>query len=258
MSKEMTGIFITVLLFGGMLLGMEVGRRMGLRRSRKEPEESKAGGGAVEGTVFALLGLLLAFTFSGAASRFGWRRDLIVEEANAIGTAYLRLDLLPEAEQPALREAFRQYLDARLEALSHVSDESAFEKDRARVNELQAQIWEKAMVAVRLDERPQVAPLVVPALNEMFDISTTRMAAFRTHVPEVILATLFALELLASVLAGYGMGSAKGGQRFHKVIFAAVIAMSTYVIMDLEFPRFGIIRLDAADRVLSDLRESIK
>src|SRR5262245_2395126 len=98
-----------------MLLLFEVGRRIGLRRRAKATEGAIAGSGVIEGAVFALFGLLVAFTFSGAAARFDTRRQLIVEETNAIGTAYLRLDLLPVAAQLTLRERFRQYLAARLE-----------------------------------------------------------------------------------------------------------------------------------------------
>ena len=90
--------FLTVIpllcggLFLGLLLMMEAGRRLGVRRLAADPEGARAGIGAVEGAVFALLGLLIAFTFSGAASRFDDRRHLVAEEANAIGTAWLRID----------------------------------------------------------------------------------------------------------------------------------------------------------------------
>src|SRR5499426_1470262 len=114
MDPILTAALFAVTLFLGILLLLEVGRRMGIRRIAKEAEGARAGVGAVEGAVFGLLGLLIAFTFSGAASRFDTRRQLIVEETNAIGTAYLRLDLLPAATQPALREHFRRYVEARL------------------------------------------------------------------------------------------------------------------------------------------------
>src|SRR5437870_4214168 len=94
-------------LCAAMLLFLEIGRRIGLRHKAKGLAVGGAGHGAVEGAVFALMGLLIAFTFSGAADRFNTRRQLIVEETNAIGTAYLRLDLLPASAQPKLREDFR-------------------------------------------------------------------------------------------------------------------------------------------------------
>src|SRR5512135_1014613 len=115
MSIPLAAALTGVGLLGGTLLLVEVGRRIGIRRMAKDGEGARAGAGAVEGAVFGLLGLLIAFTFTGAAARFDARRNLVTEEANDIGTAWLRLDLLPAGEQPALRESFRRYLDTRLE-----------------------------------------------------------------------------------------------------------------------------------------------
>ena len=95
-------------LFAAMLAFQELGRRLGVSRAAHDPEGARAGAGVVDGAIFALLGLLIAFTFSGAASRFDHRRALIVEEANAIGTAYLRVDLLPAAAQAEMRDSFRR------------------------------------------------------------------------------------------------------------------------------------------------------
>ena len=119
------GRVCTAGLFVGMLVLLEVGRRIGVRRLARDPEGATVGLGTVEGAVFGLLGLLVAFTFSGAAARFDTRRQLIIEEANAVGTAYLRLELLPTAAQPSLRAAFRQYLAARLAVYRQLADVAA-------------------------------------------------------------------------------------------------------------------------------------
>src|SRR6188508_2344639 len=99
--------FIALLTVFGMIAGtfcmLEIGRRVGRRRMERDPESAKVSTGAIDGAIFGLLGLLIAFTFSGAAARFDERRQMIVEEANSIGTAYLRIDLLPESTQPRLR-----------------------------------------------------------------------------------------------------------------------------------------------------------
>jgi len=99
MNFALTAWLTTSLLFLGILALMEVERRFGQRRAAEDAEGARAGLGAVEGAVYGLLGLLIAFSFSGAAERFAGRRTLIIEEANAIGTAYLRVDLLPEEAQ---------------------------------------------------------------------------------------------------------------------------------------------------------------
>src|SRR2546430_14866399 len=108
-------------LFVGMVVLVEVGRRIGIRRRQRDAEGAGEGVGAVEGAIFALLGLLMAFTFSGAAARFDTRRHLIVDETNAIGTAYWRVDLAAPDLQPALRDSFRRYLEARLDVYRKIS-----------------------------------------------------------------------------------------------------------------------------------------
>src|SRR5438034_9907293 len=128
-------------LFVGMLVLLEVGRRIGVQRLAQNPEGAEAGVAVVDGAVFALLGLLIAFTFSGAASRFDTRRQLIVEETNAIGTAWLRLDLLPASAQPLLRDEFRKYLDARLAAFRKIPDLAAANAELTRAGALQNDIW---------------------------------------------------------------------------------------------------------------------
>jgi hypothetical protein len=114
MKYQLRVLLVALGLFVGMLLFLEIGRRFGSRRLKEDAGGTGEGVTTVDGAVFALLGLLIAFTFSGASARFDHRRELIVEEANAVGTAYLRLDLLPAAAQPPLRESFRRYLDSRL------------------------------------------------------------------------------------------------------------------------------------------------
>jgi hypothetical protein len=129
------GVYVSLFalgLFLGMLMLLEVGRRIGVRRLAADPQGAEAGVGTVQGAVFALLGLLIAFTFSGAASRFDTRRQLIVEETNDIGTAYLRLDLLPVDAQPGLREKFRGYVDARLEIYRKLPDMTAVQEEMAK------------------------------------------------------------------------------------------------------------------------------
>ena len=103
--------------FIGIILIMELGRRAGTRQLAKEPGKEMAGLDMMGGTVFTLCGLLLAFTLTGGASRYDERRMLIAEEANDIGTAYLRIDLLPDTTQPALRVLFREYVDSRIGAV---------------------------------------------------------------------------------------------------------------------------------------------
>jgi hypothetical protein len=251
--------FDAVLLAFGLFLALvacvEIGRRIGIRRAAQEGEAARAGAGVVEGAVFALLGLLIAFTFSGAASRFDHRRTLIIEEANAIGTAYLRLDLLPAAAQGELREGFRRYLDARLATYRAVPDLAKVKAENARAMALQQEIWTKAVAAAA---GTQATVLLLPALNQMIDITTTRTMAAQTHPPLALFALLFVLALLGALLAGHAMSGGRARNWVHMATFAFALAGAVYVTLDMEFPRLGLIRVDAFDQVLVELRQSMR
>ena len=127
-------------LFLGMLLCMEIGRRIGLASLKEDPDGAQKGLGAVEGAVFAILGLLIAFTFSGAAARFEARRHLIGQEANAIGTAYLRISVLPESAQEELRGLFRRYVDTRIAAYRNMENKAETRSWLEKQTVLQADI----------------------------------------------------------------------------------------------------------------------
>jgi hypothetical protein len=244
-------------LFGGILLMLEIGRRIGVRRAARDSEGARAGTGAVEGAVFGLMGLLIAFTFSGAASRFEARRQLVTEEANNIGTAWLRLDLLPAGAQPTLRDIFRRYVDLRLEVYASLPDLNAARAALDRSASLQKEIWRLAVAGCR--EAPsQASMLLLPALNQMFDITTTRTMAAKTHQPVIIFAMLVLLTLISALLAGYNMAAARTRSWVHLLGFALVMALAVYIIIDLEYPRLGLIQVHSADQVLVDLQQSMK
>jgi hypothetical protein len=122
MGHVIEGALLALALFGSVVGMLELGRRTGAKRRARDAEAAQTSVSVVNGAVFGLLGLLIAFTFSGAAARFERRRDLIVEEANAVGTAWLRLDLLPADAQPPLRDSFRRYIDARLDGYRMLPD----------------------------------------------------------------------------------------------------------------------------------------
>jgi len=243
-------------MFVGMLACAEVGRRAARRRAAHDPDGAWHGTGVVDGAIFGLFGLVIAFTFSGAASRFDARRNLIVEEVNAIGTAYLRLDILPVEAQPGLRDSFRRYLDSRIQVYRKYPDAAAVAAELEDVKRAESQIWTQALAAER--NSAPAARLLLPALNQMFDISTKRTMAMNMHPPTAIYAMLFGLALIASTIAGYGMARAESRAWFHVIGLAAVVAIVAYVILDIEHPRLGFIRIDALDRALVELRGNMQ
>jgi hypothetical protein len=250
-------VLIPTLLFAGMMVMLEVGRRAGLRRLAADPE-GRAGLGAVEGSVLGLLGLLIAFTFSGAAERYEARRDLILQEALAVGDAWARLEMLPPEAQPPLRDGLRRYVDSRLLAYRLLPDLDAAMKELGRSEEIQQEIWSAAVAACKTAEGQRATMLLLPALDELFDMTTIRTGAGFRHPPPVIFVLLYVLGLCASGLAGYEMTGGKRRSWGHMIGFAAVTAIAVYVILDLEYPRVGLIRVDAADQLLVEAREAME
>ncbi|MBK8794369.1 MAG: DUF4239 domain-containing protein [Holophaga sp.] len=243
-------------LFLLLLLLVEVGRRLGIRQVKADPEHR--GIGPIEGALFALLGLLIAFTFSGAENRFQARRQLIVQEANAIGTAYLRVDLLPPQEQPRMRENFRQYLDSRLAVYQRLQEPTASHAARARAEALQAEIWGQAVRCAQTASTTLPGMLLLPALNDMIDITTTRAVALQTHPPKIVYGILFGLTLLSALMAGHAMAASRARSWLHILCYAGIMVLALVVIVDFEYPRMGLIRIDAVDQVLVDLRAGMK
>ena len=247
-----------VVLFG-ILIFLAIGRRLGQRAITHGRDVGLANIGSLETAVFAILGLLIAFTFSGALTRFDVRRAQIVDEANAIGTAYLRIDVLPPGTQPRLRQAFRDYVDARIAIYKKLPDLQAAHKEMMRSQELQVDIWAQAVVASRTpDSRPGTEGLVLPALNQMFDITTVRAMASQMHPPLIVFAMLIGLAFASALLAGYQSAGAKAYHWVHQLGFAGIVAFTVFVILDIEYPRLGWVRLDATDQVLVSVRASMK
>jgi membrane-associated protease RseP (regulator of RpoE activity) len=243
------------MLFIAMLAMQEVGRRLGERTTEAGGEKRTTSG--TEAAVYGILGLFLAFTFSVAGARFEERRHLAVAEANAIGTAWLRIDILPVSAQPHLRDLFRQYVDARLEraplAMNPVAVASAVTKYQA----LQQEIWSAGVAAAKASGQVPPFSVFLPALNEMIDITATRETVARMRTPLAVSLMVASLSLIGSLFAGYDLAG-KARYWFHTVGFALVLAMTLFVIIDLEFPRLGFIRVDASDLAIYDVRRAMQ
>jgi len=253
---------LTLVVFGGffaaLIAALEIGRRAGrIAFATADAGARPAGLSTVEAVAFGLLGLLMAFTFSGGAARLDTRRTQIVDEANAIGTAWLRLDMLPPAAQPKLRDAFRRYTDSRIALYRTFSEDGpeAARTEYARSAALQKDIWAAAVDACR--ELPSAPVVVLPALNAMFDIASTRLAATQMHPPIVVYVVLAVISLVCGFLVGYEMGATEAPSRAHMLVLAAILSLTFYVILDFEYPRLGIIRIDDFDRLILQVRASM-
>ena len=257
MSFNTTSVLLLIGVFAGMLLSLIIGQRLGRREKDVGTDSGRIQLTAVEAAIFGLMGLMVAFTFSGAAQRYEMRRQLVVDEANAIGTSYLRIDLLPAVRQAALREKYRQYLEARL-AVYRTDLDSSHKSHETIATNLQREIW-ASTVAALAEAPPQATIIVVPALNEMIDVTTRRTIAAVTHTPKLIMAMLLTLGLVCSLLAGYVIGSSHTRHAgFHWLAFAFMMTITIYVIYDLDYPRYGLIQLEFADQALTDLLADMK
>lgn len=247
-------------ILAGMLLCVKGGIWWERRRAKAEAGTPEAGAGAaglVNAAVFGLLGLLIAFTFSGAASRMDARRQLVIRESEAIGTAYLRIDLLPADAQPSLRRLFRHYLETRLDMHEYLLDPEALQRERAQLSKMQDEIWSTAAEACKGQPGP-AGMLLLPTINQMIDISAARYTAATIHVPMIVLVALVALSLLSAFLLGVGLSPRKTGILLPSLLFALAFSISLFVILDLEFPRVGLIQMDAADDAMRQLLNTVK
>jgi len=258
----MTHENLSILRWKAFLLSMDtlpgLIDRTGERKRRQHPETSHEGVGVIEAAVFALLGLLLAFSLSDAMTRLDQRRQLIITEANAISTAYERIELLPPADRPAMRDLFRVYLDTRIAAYEKFPDQSAAEAGMAQAEKIEDQIWEKAVAGARASPDREAELLLLPAISDMDSVTTERKFALHTHIPGFVFALLISVALLSALLAGYAM--AKRGSRswLHLVIYPVVVAVTIFALLELEYPRSGRHVLEPVDKAMYDLRDSIR
>jgi hypothetical protein len=234
---------VAVLLLALLLGSCEAGFRAGRRAADAGNPAASGQIGAIQGAILGMLGLLLAFSFSAAGARFLERQDLIVEEANAIGTAFLRADLLDEPHRSALRSALARYTEQRIELsarLRHGVDPAAL----AEVERLQAGIWSGAIAGVAA--RPAAALAVLPPVNDVIDLQSTRLAAGRKHLPWLVLGLLIACSALALGVIGYGGGVAGRRQTPMTVSLAILIATALWITIDLDHPRAGLLQISDA------------
>jgi hypothetical protein len=231
-----------LLLF--MLLSMEIGFRIGRRKQAIATDSVKSQSNVVLASMLGLLALFLGFTFSLALNRYDDRSQAVVAEANAIGTAYLRAQLLPKGEQDEVQSLFRRYLDIRIqEASFNLADTAKRESLLQQADFLAAKLWSHAVRASELDERPVHSGLFIQSLNDVLDTYGTRNAALERHVPEIVTLLMFVVFLMTTVTIGHASGLS--GHRATPAAFVLVvlIAVVVYLIIDLDRPRRGAIQV---------------
>lgn len=250
-SFVLVGLAVSFFLL--LFAAIQIGRSLGKRRRADGNESAGTGVAAIEASVFALLGLLVAFTFSGAAQRMAERRNLLVQEVNAIGTAWLRIDMMNTADQPVLREKFRRYVDERINYYQNVANLDRRDAIANTVTNVQNEIWASSMQAAERSV-PPFAASYINAVNEMFDVASTLTVAQKVHPPVVTYLFLGFLALVCGCFVGLNLATVKRGSLFHQALYALVMTAALYIIIDFEFPRIGTIRIDQSDALLVSQR----
>jgi hypothetical protein len=236
----MTELLIVLGLIVGVVAAHELGFWLGSQiRTADEPFDRQVA--LVRTSTAALIAFLVGFAFSGAASRFIERLDIIVKEANALGTAYLRAETIAEPERSALKAALKEYTADRVQLLSGTNRDQ-IETLLAKVSDLHERMWRSAIKGTQ-GNAPLMA-VVLPPINEVIDLHSTHLAMARRHLPLPIMAALLGTAAIGVGLLGFGNG--RVGRRFSLLdsVYGAVLAVALWMTIDLDYPGIGVIRVN--------------
>jgi hypothetical protein len=247
MLGQVPELALLVFFVGALSAALWLGSRLGLRRASREEERTLEPLTTLEAAVLGLLALLLGFSFQMAMARWDLRKHATIDEANAIGTTYLRSSLLPEPQRTAIRAQLVDYVDARLsrDVMSPSAEARTSSATQAQV--IQARIWELAVAAAFADPRPTTSGLFVQSLNAMIDANGTRVALIEDHVPESILWLLLGIAIASMGLAGYTSGVARRGRLVAGLLVVLLVSSVIALVVDLDRPSLGLIRVSDAN-----------
>ena len=265
MNFALFALAIAAAFLASSLILLNFGRHLGLRYLQQQKDAANmAGLATVEGAVFALIGLLLAFTISGALQRFDERRQLVVQEANAASTAHDRLGLFEDVGRN-LQAKLKDYVEARIDLYRMPHDFSLWRqselfssKQQDKIVDFKNKVW-NATVAVcpQANFRPACSQ-ALPGLTSLFEVARLRLGASEKHPPQIVYVMLFGLGLGGSLLAGFGMAAATARSWIHMLIFAATLTVTLYTVTDMEYPRLGLIRIEHFDHFLVDAHQQMQ
>jgi hypothetical protein len=249
LSTAALALILIAVVGGSVAVGILLGRAL-----RGRPNTTHEPVGVVQGTLLGLVGLLLAFGLSMAVGRYEARRALVVQEANDIGTTYLRAQLLSEPERDQSLSLLVEYTDAAIALADVVPDTTLYRERVAKIEDLQTELWTLAADAVKADSVGTAPRLYIEVLNDMFDTHTARVASLSNRVPTPVMLLLvvgsaIALGALALFLTLLGKSVATS------VVTAVVLLIILFVSFDLDRPQRGFITVP--DTPLVQVRKSM-
>ena len=252
-----SSIAIAVALFVAIIIFNEIGFQAGRVVQSRTDDEVKVLTGSIQASVLGLLALLLGFTFSMSMQRYDNRSMALIDEANTIGTAILRIQLLPEEYQEEATSLFREYVSLRVAIgkidLTKHKDRSAYNKKIANV---QSALWSLSISATNADPRPVTSGVFVKSLNDVIDSQGKRNALLQMHVPEVVLLLLFAVFVSSGGIMGYSAGLSGKRVLAPLLLVSLLITLIVFIIIDLDRPKRGLIQVDQGD--MTELMEKFE
>lgn len=246
-------VLVTAALFAGMIATEVLGIVLGRRRIARYGDR-KTRSNAVDTLVFNLLGLLLAFSFYSATGRFDQLRRLVNDEINATGGAYQRLDLLPAPARDELRATFRDYLQSRIDV--YRAEPETWEQPAAASRRLRDKIWREATAACNPATCPAATTtLLFSSLTQMFDLATNQWLSSRMHPPMIVFAMLFGIAMLGGWLVGRDLAQLVPRSWVYLLAYPITLSFIVWVILELEYPRLGAIRIDDFDELFVTMHQ---
>jgi hypothetical protein len=229
----------------------EAGWRLGNYRRQLPQHEKDAPVGAVVGATLGLLAFLLAFTFGMAASRYDTRKQLVLQEANAIGTTYLRADMLPEPQRSEIRNLLREYAALRVGGVTSLMTPEVMAQSGA----LHDRLWAQAVALGEQSPNSIVVGLFVQSLNETIDLDETRVTAGRNQIPDSIWLALYVVTILTMMAMGYQFGLT--GEHSWPVTIMLVLVFTAVLLLiaDLDRPQAGWLKV--SQQAMIDLIDKI-
>lgn len=252
-------LLVEALLFfaaiAAFAVALEAGYRLGTRRQANSDEPDKSHANALHGAVLGLLALLLGFTFAMAVSRYETRKTLIVDQANAIGTASLRGMILPSPYAGQVAPLFREYVQGRMQYNVTRADDPALAGIENRASAIENQLWAIAGKVLTEDPHSQPGSLFTQALNDVFDLREKRRFALNDKVPGAVIFLLYAVSLTAMGLVSYACGLHGRRRPLANLTFAMLIALVMIIIFDIDRPRQGFVTVsqESFERLLQSL-----
>lgn len=234
------------------LLVIEGGYRLGRWRRERTDQEKEAPVGTAVAAALALLAFLIAFTFGMAASRFEARRSVLLDEVNAIGTAYLRAGLLPEPHRTSVRRLLREYVGIRLAAV----EQGSIEAGARHSEEIHLRLWSEVVAVAEHDPRSIPIGLFIESINDLIDLHTLRLtAASRSRIPITIWTALFSVAAVTFAAMGYYGGLTRTRRSLASLAVVLPFAITIWLIADLDRPGGGLLRV--SQQPMIDLRNSM-